>query len=166
MELEQSNAGDITLEKLQRLYAETIKPHEQRVSGVIMAQTDVVVGALTAWRENRGGGEDGMQSVLNVLVNRAKQRGTSIYAEAVLRLQFSSMTAPGDPNLVLFPTVLDPEWLTALSLASKAASGLLDDITGGATFYYAASMPRPPIWASSMIPTVTIAGQHFFCPKA
>jgi hypothetical protein len=107
-----------------------------------------------------------MQSVLNVLVNRAKQRGTSIYAEAVRRLQFSSMTAPGDPNLVLFPTVLDPEWLTALSLASKAASGLLDDITGGATFYYAASMPHPPIWASSMIPTVTIAGQHFFRPKA
>lgn len=30
MELEQSNAGDITLEKLQRLYVETIKPHEQK----------------------------------------------------------------------------------------------------------------------------------------
>ena len=52
-----------------------------------------------------------------------------------------------------------------LSIASDAASGTLQDITQGATSYYApAGMPGgvPPSWASAMKQTVTIAGQIFF----
>lgn len=127
-----------------------------------MTPQDEVIGALCAWRENRGGQTPGMQSVLNVLVNRATTRGTSVYAEAVRRLQFSSMTAPGDPNLILYPSPTDPEWLEALSLASQAAAASLEDITGGATSYYSLSMKEPPYWAPSMTRTVTIAGQIFF----
>jgi hypothetical protein len=103
-----------------------------------------------------------MTSVINVLVNRAFHRGTDVYTEAVRRLQFSSMTAAGDPNLILFPTDNDPQWQEALTLASQASRGSLDDITGGATSYYALSMTTPPYWAASMTKTVEIEGQVFF----
>ena len=64
--------------------------------------------ALCAWRENRSGGRVGMQSVLNVLANRARRDNTSMYAEAVRKLQFSSMTARGDSQTVLWPIEGDP----------------------------------------------------------
>lgn len=127
-----------------------------------MTHQDIAIGALTAWRENRGGGTPGMQSVLNVLCNRATHRGTSVYAEAVRKWQFSSMTAPGDPNLILFPADADPQWSMALILAGQMADHGLQDITGGATSYYADSMADPPSWAASMTSTVEIAGQRFF----
>jgi len=129
---------------------------------VTLTIQDQVIGALCCWRENRGGGVPGMQSVFNVLMNRAAQRHTDVYTEAVRRLQFSSMTAAGDPNLILYPADLDPQWAEALMLAQQADSGLLDDITGGATSYYALSMTTPPYWATGMTETVTIAGQKFF----
>lgn len=100
-----------------------------------------------------------MQSVLNVLANRAAQRKTSVYAEAVRKMQFSSMTAPGDPELTLFPTPTDPQWIEALTLAGIDN---LEDITGGATFYYAASMSHPPTWTAAMTQTCEIEGQLFF----
>ena len=127
-----------------------------------MTHQDIAIGALTAWRENRGGGTPGMQSVLNVLQNRATHRGTSVYVEAVRKWQFSSMTAPGDPNLILFPLDTDPQWAMALILAGQMSDGTLPDITGGATSYYADSMATPPYWAATMTATVEIAGQKFF----
>ena len=131
-----------------------------------MTIQDQVIGALCCWRENRGGGVLGMQSVMNVLVNRATKRLTDVYTEATRRLQFSSMTAAGDPNLILYPSPQDPQgwsaWLEALTIAGEAAAGSLEDITEGATSYYATSMTTPPYWASSMTRTVTIANQIFF----
>ena len=127
-----------------------------------MTIQDQAIGALTAWREARGGGVAGLTSVLNVLMNRAAKRKTSVYAEAVRRLQFSSMTATGDPNLILFPAENDPQWQEALTLAAQGAAYALQDITGGATSYYAQSMPTPPYWAASMTQTCVIAGQVFF----
>jgi N-acetylmuramoyl-L-alanine amidase len=127
-----------------------------------MTLQDQVVGALTAWRENRGGLTPGMQSVLNVLQNRAAARGTTIYEEAVRPWQFSSLTAKGDPELVLWPAEGDPQWQEALSLSAQAAAGSLGDITEGAISYYATSMATPPSWAATMTETVTVAGQIFF----
>lgn len=103
-----------------------------------------------------------MQSVLNVLENRAKQRDTDVYTEATRHLQFSSMTSAGDPNLILYPTDIDEQWQDALTLAAQMAQGDLPDITGGATSYYAQSMVTPPYWAASMVQTDVIAGQVFF----
>ena len=124
-----------------------------------MTMQDQIIGSLCAWRENRGGGTPGLTSVLNVLQNRAAKRKTDVYSEAVRRLQFSSMTAPGDPNLVLFPADNDPQWQEALVLAAQGPA--LADITGGATSYYAVSLTPPPYWAASMTRNCTIAGQVF-----
>jgi N-acetylmuramoyl-L-alanine amidase len=126
-----------------------------------MTIADQFLIALTAWRENRGGGLQGMQSVANVIVNRAKARNQTPYQVCTARLQFSSITAAGDPNLILYPQQTDSEWTTAQLLAGQAASGTLEDITEGATSYYALSIPAP-YWAASMKKTVEIAGQVFF----
>jgi N-acetylmuramoyl-L-alanine amidase len=127
-----------------------------------MTIQDQVVLALTCWRENRGGGLTGMQSVANVVMNRVAARHTDAYTECVRPEQFSSLTAPGDPELILWPKKQDPEWQTAQSAAQAAANGSLEDITGGATNYYALSMTKPPSWAASMTKTVVIGGQIFF----
>jgi spore germination cell wall hydrolase CwlJ-like protein len=127
----------------------------------VMTIQDQVILALTAWRENRGGGTQGMQSVMNVILNRSIKRGTDAYTESVRPQQFSSLTAKGDPELTLYPADNDHQWQEALALASQAAAGTLEDITGGAISYYALSMPTPPYWAASMKQTATIEGQVF-----
>lgn len=92
---------------------------------------------LAAWRENRGGGALGMQSVMNVILNRAKRDGSTPYAECVKRLQFSSISAAADAELVLWPGETDADWIIADALIARAIAGDLNDITGGATMYYA-----------------------------
>ena len=101
-----------------------------------MTLADEVVLALTIWRENRGGGYAGMQSVANVVLNRAAQKGTSAYVECTRPWQFTSITGKGDPELGLWPQITDAMWKLALTIASDAAEGSLSDITGGATLYY------------------------------
>lgn len=134
-----------------------------------MTLQDIVVGALCAWRENRGGGLIGMQSVINVLVNRAKLRHTSVYVESIRQKQFSSMTAKGDPQLVLYPMEDDSQYHDALNLMQQADKGLLEDITKGSTHYVTcdlAQSPNRPSWVRQMQDnnkqTVIIADQVFF----
>lgn len=127
-----------------------------------MTNADQFLLALTAWRENRSGGYQGMQSVVNVVCNRAAKRGDSPYAECIRPWQFSSITAKGDPELILWPAETDPQWAIAQSIVRAAVDGDLDDITQGATFYYALTIANPPSWASAMTKTVEISGQVFF----
>jgi hypothetical protein len=119
-----------------------------------------------------------MQSVMNVILNRAKARGTDPYTECVRPLQFSSLTAKGDPELALWPTGADPQWRVALGMAEQATNGTLADLTGGATLYYAPAsiqttarfalpdgteIPFPQGWnAEAVTYTATIGGQAFF----
>lgn len=124
----------------------------------------IAIAAVTAWRENRGGGNTGMQSVLNVIQNRATNHGTDFYFECVRPWQFSSMTATNDPQLNKWPAYNDPQFAVALDMAEQAYNGNLPDLTDGATLYYAVSMTTPPGWASSahVKQTVEIQGQVFF----
>ena len=133
-----------------------------------MTAADQIISAVTIWRENRSGGAVGMQSILNVIMNRAAQRGTSAFVECLRPAQFSSMTEPG-PEAVLWPSQADSEdwamWQEALALVTQEAAGTLEDITEGSTNYYApAGMPggKAPYWAASMTYTVTIANQLFY----
>jgi hypothetical protein len=132
-----------------------------------------VFAALTAWKENRGAGTEGLTSIINVVRNRALRDGTSLYAECVKRLQFSSITATGDPELTLWPEENDAQWKEALGLAETE----LADITGGATLYYApgsihsiktivvdeVTFPLPQSWdLTKVVYTVSIGKQLFF----
>lgn len=119
--------------------------------------------SLAAWRENRGGFVPGMQSVINVIVNRMRASGHSGYQVVTTHAQFSSMTAPGDPQLGLYPAVADPQWHEARVLAEAGLQGTLADITGSAQNYYALGGEEPE-WAASMQPTVIVANQQFLRP--
>ncbi len=103
-----------------------------------------------------------MQSVCNVIMNRSYQRKISPYAVVTERMQFSSLTAPGDPQLGLWAAEDDPQWIEAQDLAAQAVAGALPDITGGATCYFAESMNPYPAWAERMEYTGSIAGQRFY----
>jgi hypothetical protein len=126
-----------------------------------MDYADVFMLALCAWRENRSGQTAGMQSVMNCVMNRVAMRKSSAYMEIVRSRQFSSITTKGDPQLGLFPQPSDPQWFEAGNMAVKALAGTLEDITGGATSYYAVSMSQPPYWAVDMERTEVVAGQQF-----
>jgi hypothetical protein len=123
---------------------------------------DLFMIALTAWRENRGGGEEGMQSVMNTIVNRARIHAQSFYEVCTQHDQYSSVTYPTDPETAIYAVKTDPQWIIAKTLAVQAGVGTLTDITDGATSYYALSMKKPPYWAASMTKTVTLFGQVFF----
>ena len=133
--------------------------------------------AITAYRENRGGGLSGMQSVINVVMNRVKSTGESPYLVCTTHAQFSSISMPG-PESYLWPKDTDPDWTAALAMAAEAAAGTLVDLTDGATLYYAPaaietmvhfvlpggrSVPFPKGWNAQAVKfTVAIADQLFF----
>lgn len=133
-----------------------------------MTAQDIAFGALCAWREDRGGGTTGMHAVINTLINRATRRGTSVYAEATRKAQYDALVTTGDPNLTLYADEQSPSsadtiaWEAALDLMQRAAAGTLQDITDGATNYYASSMKTPPYWVASMTFTVELGGQRFY----
>lgn len=130
-----------------------------------MTSPDEFLLALTAWREDDKGGEDGMQAVMNSILNRAKARNLSPYEVCIQREQYDAITILGDPGTVRWPAVHDPFWLIAQSLASDASMDLLPDITHGAVSYYALSMKTPPYWAASMEKTVEVGNQVYFREK-
>lgn len=147
-----------------------------------MTLQDQAILALAIWKEARNGGSIAMQSIANVVMNRVAKRGTSAAIECLRPLQFSSMTAPGDPELAIGPNALNQaDWaayLSALNIASQAAVGNLPDVTGGATDYYAPGsikttatyvlpdktvVPFPHTWNPAKVSfTVKIDRQLFF----
>lgn len=129
------------------------------------ADWDVAIIALCAWREARGDGREGMRAVMHVVKNRAKAAGHSWASICAAPWQFSALTAHGDPELVIFPVHGQRDWEsfeTAMQLASDLLEGIdTEDITGGATHYFADGIPQPS-WAKGMTQTARIGRQTFF----
>ena len=122
---------------------------------------DKSCAALCIWREGRGEGHDGMRAVAHVINNRAIAQKKSWAQIVYARLQFSSMTYWNDPQLTNVPVVPDPQFADAWQIVEAVAAGTDDDLTQGATSYYATTI-EPPAWAESMTKTVQIGRQIFF----
>lgn len=124
---------------------------------------DTEFAARVAWGEARNQGVEGLQAVLNVMVNRTKQRGRpdTIGAVARQRFQFSAYN-DNDPNKTKLLAVdeTNPEFVSALRLARQASAGDLPDITGGATHYHTRQIAAP-YWADGATITARI-GDHIF----
>ena len=121
--------------------------------------------ARTAWGEGRGEGLEGMQAVLNVLMNRVGQPGfpSSPSGVALQPNQFSAWS-PSDPNRqqMLQTGMHDPSFIQAAGLAKKALGGKLPDITGGATHYTGPGAKEN--WSKTM-QLSTAVGKHRFFKK-
>ncbi|GAA4475619.1 cell wall hydrolase [Gluconacetobacter asukensis] len=123
------------------------------------------IAARTAWAEARGEGIAGMQAVLNVIANRAARPGWwghDIASVCQAPHQFSCWL-PGDPNGPEARAVTDddPLFRSALSMAGRAASGDLPDLTRGSDSYYATTSTRP-LWAAGRVPQIIIGHHAFF----
>ena len=105
--------------------------------------------ALCVWREARSEGHDGMRAVAHVIFNRAKTRNQSLSTVVYAPLQFSSMTAPKDPQRDRYPAPNDMQADECLEIVTMINNGGDFDLTEGATHYFADTIPDPS-WASSM----------------
>lgn len=126
----------------------------------MMTQLDKLSLALCAWKECRSGGQLGMQSVINVIINRTKVYHKSVYYIVYEPLQFSSMSYHHDPQLLEQASETDEMWILAQNLAREANNDNLKDLTDGALYYYAKTIAAPS-WARKMQVTVIIANQVF-----
>ena len=116
--------------------------------------------ALCLWREARGElatvGPISYIAVGCVLRNRAQRDTTTIYEEVIKRLQFSSITAPGDREVNF------AAWIAAHQVARGILSGAYSDPTRGATLYYADSIPFPEDWNRAKVHQTVKLGKHIF----
>lgn len=122
--------------------------------------------ARTAWGEARGEGKEGMQAVINVIMNRVKAGswyGATPKEVCTKKSQFSCWN-PDDPNYapMLAVNEADSNFALAQQLALLAYDGFLPDITNGATNYLAlGSLDSVPSWAAKM-QQVAMIGNHTF----
>ena len=133
-------------------------------NNVIFLNSTEDVLARTAWGEARSEGAQGMQAVMNVVMNRYKDNrtwwGRSIKDICLAKYQFSAWNS-NDPNRpqMLAVTEADPNFRIALRLARQAVSGALPDITGGADHYHTKQIE--PNWITSGV-RVADLGNHLF----
>jgi N-acetylmuramoyl-L-alanine amidase len=134
--------------------------------------------ARTIYGEARGSGQGGMTAVACVVMNRCRvaQRYVSLHGKP--HPEFGDGTPQSccwvdeqfdcwnddDPNVDIIENVTDADdvFQEAFDIATTAVGGSLADITSGATFYYAKTMPQPPYWAKGKTPCADIGGQLFF----
>jgi N-acetylmuramoyl-L-alanine amidase len=129
--------------------------------------------ARTAWGEARGEGAQGMQAVINVIMNRFRiSQGRTFgvwWGKSIVDIcwkrqgrayQFTCWN-PADPNFNQLRNVqiTDPQFRVAVQLADQAWRGNLPDITRGATHYHTKAVR--PAWAN-VLPVTVALGEHIF----
>ncbi|GAB7125599.1 hypothetical protein JCM19000A_01060 [Silvimonas sp. JCM 19000] len=144
--------------------------HPQHAPSLTGANADAQdVLARTVWGEARGGNgaEAGMTAVAHVVLNRVAAKswwGRTIVEVCRKPWQFSCWNL-NDPNLPKMRAVTssDAQFALALQIAGRAVAGTLgNDITHGATHYYATSMHTPPQWAVGRQPCAQVGAHLFF----
>jgi spore germination cell wall hydrolase CwlJ-like protein len=100
-------------------------------------QTDQDNLSLVTWKEARGEGNEGMQAVMHVIVNRVGHPGFAHTLHDVIygKNQFTSMSVSSDPEFNLTPKQGDPQYAFCESLCPAVLSGTDTDVTMGAHYY-------------------------------
>jgi N-acetylmuramoyl-L-alanine amidase len=131
-----------------------------------MQQSDWEVALLTLviWREASDQPVATQQAVgcsIRNRVNKPSWWGTDWTSVICKRLQYSSMTAQGDPNLIRWPIPTDTSWQSCMEVAQSVYDGTLADMTDGATNYYSVSIPAPS-WTEAMTFTLQSGANKFY----
>lgn len=117
--------------------------------GFLWGSMDLAMLALTVWREARGEGTEGMKAVACSIRNRVRRPswwGHTFYEVCTKKWQYSSMTAPNDPQLGKFPSRDDHEFEQSLWISNEVVEGRIKSPVPGADSYYDSSI-APPAWA-------------------
>ena len=125
---------------------------------------NIGVASRTLYQEARGEPLQGQQAVAHVLVNRMRSGrwGATLASVCLTRAQFSAWGNPHDPNF--YPSCAladDDQLLIQFAALIQAALDGETDPTGGATSYYAASIPAP-YWVSGATPCGQFGHQLVF----
>lgn len=142
-----------------------------------MTHSDYFMLSACLWKEARGEGNNGMLAVACVVRNRTTKHHSSYYSEIVAPWQFSSITAKGDSQLILWPKESDPLWQQAQLIATNVIDGSVQDITGGATLYWnpngiqsdrlfklndGSMVSFPASWNAKVVSETMQIGHHIF----
>ena len=125
--------------------------------------------ARTLWGEARGESLAGQIAVAWTIRNRvhdgkAKSWWGEGYAGVCLKPWQFSCWNNNDPNYAYLSgakPIPAAQYAQALKAADQVIAGAVTDPTGGATHYYATTMPKPPTWAQGAKQTLKL-GQHIF----
>jgi N-acetylmuramoyl-L-alanine amidase len=121
-------------------------------SPILQREADMAFLALVLWREARGETHEGKTAVAWSIMNRmaARQWGNTLMSVIFQRLQYSSVTYKGDPQLTLWPKDDDQSWQTCLRVADETLEGLTTNPIDGADSYHDVSID-PPDWARKSV---------------
>lgn len=133
-----------------------------------LRQIEIDVMARTLWGEARSEGQQGMEAVASVILNRVetgKRKGGYWWGSHIIQVcqkpfQFSCWNK-SDPNFKKLTAVTtdDMHFATALRVSRRAVLGMVKDKTQGANHYH--TIDILPFWAKGQKPTARI-GRHVF----
>ncbi len=129
---------------------------------------DQFILSLCLWREARGESIEARTAVARVILNRCRMAPAQGFTHDIIgnvtkKWAFSSMTAPGDPNLMMWPSAGDKQWTECCHIA-MSVSAFDPDPTGGAVFYFSPPLTRPPQAWGRVRQTAIIGSLRFFAP--
>lgn len=133
------------------------------------SEKDRDILARTLWGEARGEGFDGQIAVAWTIRNRVfdgkdKSWWGEGYAGVCLKPWQFSCWNQNDPNYAYLSgakPIPAAQFAQAQRAADQVMSGSIPDPTGGATHYYATTMPKAPAWAAKAKQTLRL-GRHVF----
>lgn len=131
---------------------------------------DREVLARTLWGEARGEGLVGQLAVAWTIRNRVFDgKNKSWWGEGYAgvcqaKWQFSCWNS-NDPNFAYLSgakPIPAGQFKQCLEAANAVIDGTVDDMTGGATHYYASSMPKAPNWVKGAKLTLALGHHKFY----
>ncbi|EJM70450.1 Cell Wall Hydrolase [Pseudomonas sp. GM49] len=134
-----------------------------------VSEKDRDILARTLWGEARGESLAGQIAVAWTIRNRVFDgKAKSWWGEGYTGVcqkpyQFSCWNR-NDPNFAYLSgakQIPSREFAQAQIAADQVMAGTVADPTGGASHYYATTMPKPPAWAKAAKQTLKL-GQHIF----
>jgi len=135
-----------------------------------VTEQDRDILARTLWGEARGESLAGQIAVAWTIRNRvfdgkAKSWWGEGYAGVCQKPYQFSCWNRNDPNYVYLSGVKPipfREFAQSQIAADQVMSGKVPDPTGGATHYYATTMPKAPAWSVGARQTLKLGGHAFF----